>query len=238
MAGKKGDNTKKVAGNAKKAEVAAQKQAVADAHQAAAEEQKWAQGSKDTAKREAAAAKAADAARKKAEKEALLAEEEKSQRAAPKGAHAKKAEKKVRGTLDLGQLDHQSPAAPSSADDAGAAAQKKPRALNASNIDDALDALSLTQSPAEAMKLDRHPERRFRAAYKAFEERRLPEIEGENPGLRKQQRVEMVRKEFEKSPENPFNMAGNVRFDSSREEVEEVRRRARDGVEGRLGEKP
>ena len=227
--GKKGENTKKAAGNAKKAEVAAQKEAALNARQAAAEEQKWSQGSKDTAKREAAAAKAAEAAKKKAERDALLAEEEKSQRAAPKGANAKKAEKKTRGALDLGQL----------ADDGDVPNGKttRPGALNASNIDDALDALTLTQNSAEGLKIDRHPERRFKAAYKAYEERRLPEISEENPGLRKQQRVELVRKEFEKCPENPFNQAGNLRFDSSKDEIQEVRRKVREGVEGRLGEK-
>jgi hypothetical protein len=42
----------------------------------------------------------------------------------------------------------------------------------------------LTTDP-NSQKIDRHPERRFKAAYKAFEERRLPEIEVEHPGLRK-----------------------------------------------------
>ena len=87
------------------------------------------------------------------------------------------------------------------------------------------------------MKIDRHPERRFRAAYKAYEERRLPEVEKESPGLRKQQRVELVRKEFEKHPENPFNQGTGIRFDSSRGEIEEAKRKAREGIEGRLGEK-
>ena len=65
----------------------------------------------------------------------------------------------------------------------------------------------------------------------------MPEIEAEHPGLRKNQRVEMVRKEFERSPENPFNQVGNLRFDASKEEVREMRDKVRDGVERRLGEK-
>jgi len=87
------------------------------------------------------------------------------------------------------------------------------------------------------MKSERHPERRFKAAYKAFEERRLPEIENENPGLRKNQRIELARKEFEKSPENPFNQVGNVRFDASKDEIKEEKDKVRSGVERRLGEK-
>ncbi|KIX03190.1 uncharacterized protein Z518_06742 [Rhinocladiella mackenziei CBS 650.93] len=226
MGGKKGgENTKKAAGNARKAEAAAQKQAAIDARLAAEEDEKWSKGAKDNRKKEAAAAKAAEAAAKKAERDAQLAEEEKSQRSTPKGANKKTAEKKSRGTLDLGQLD---------GEPSGTSGKEK--ALNASGIDNALDALSLTGS-ANDLKLDRHPERRFKAAYKAFEERRLPEIEIEHPGLRKQQRIEIVRKEFEKSEENPFNQAGNIRFDASKQEMEETRRKVREGVEKRLVEK-
>lgn len=181
-----------------------------------------------------------EAARKKAERDRLLAEEESTQRSTPKGSHSKKAEKKTRGTLDLGQLDSGTANGDVSSQDVdgrGGGGGAAVPALSASNIDDALDALSLATGHADDLKVDRHPERRFRAAYRAFEERRLPEIEAENPGLRKQQRVEICRKEFERSPLNPFNQVGNVRHDASREEVEEVRRRAREGVETRLGEK-
>jgi hypothetical protein len=226
MGGKKGaENTKKVAGNARKAEAAAQKQSAADAQVAAQDDDKWSKGSKDTSKKEVAAAKAAAAAAKKAEREAMLAEEEKAQRATPKGANKKTAEKKSRGTLDLGQLD-EDPSGPSTN-----------TAINASGIDNALDALSLTTGAANDLKVDRHPERRYKAAYKAYEERRLPEIELEHPGLRKNQRVELVRKEFEKSEENPFNQAGNVRFDATRDELHETRQKVREGVEKRLAER-
>lgn len=51
MAGKKGENTKKVAGNARKAEQAAQKAAAADKAAEAAEADKWSKGSKSNAKK-------------------------------------------------------------------------------------------------------------------------------------------------------------------------------------------
>lgn len=89
-------------------------------------------------------------------------------------------------------------------------------------------------NPAE--KIDRHPERRFKAAYAAFEAKRLPEIEEEHKGLRKNQRIEIVRKEFEKSPENPFNQM-SAKFDTTREEIKEMRQAGRDAVEARLVEK-
>jgi hypothetical protein len=76
-------------------------------------------------------------------------------------------------------------------------------ALAASNIDDALDALSLTQGgEGEERKavagIDRHPERRQKAALAAFEDRRLPELRKEHPGLRLQQYKDLIYKEFQK----------------------------------------
>lgn len=59
-------------------------------------------------------------------------------------------------------------------------------------------------------------------------------MEEEYKGLRKQQRVEIVRKEFERSEENPFNRAF-VGFDADKEEVQGVRERERGKVEERLG---
>ncbi|KAL6715130.1 hypothetical protein ACLMJK_007393 [Lecanora helva] len=216
-----GENTKKAAGNAKKAEVAAQKAAVENAKKAAAEDQEWSKGAKSNAKKEEAEAKKAEAARKKAEKDALLAAEEKDARATPK--NSKTAVKKTRG-LDLSQLDDPSPST-----------SKTNPSLNATGIDNALDALSLTSNnPSE--KIDRHPERRFKAAYAAYEARRMPEVEEENKGLRKQQRVELIRKEFERSPENPFNQV-SARFDSTREEIREIREGEREKVEARLTER-
>lgn len=53
-------------------------------------------------------------------------------------------------------------------------------------------------------------------------------------GLRRQQRVDVIRKEFEKSGENPFNQV-SVGFDASKEEVREVREKEREKVEKRLG---
>ncbi|KAK5940237.1 hypothetical protein PMZ80_007657 [Knufia obscura] len=224
MGGKKGgENTKKAAGNAKKAEAASKKQAEADSRNEAAESAQWAKGGKDESKKADAAAKKAEVAAKKAERDRLLAEEEASQRATPKAANKKTAEKKSKGTLDLSQLDDEP-------------ASKKAATLNATGIDNALDALDLT-ADSNQVKLERHPERRFKAAYAQFEERRLPEIEQEHPGLRKNQRVEICRKEFERSPENPFNQTGNVRYDASKEDLAAQKARIRSGVETRLGEK-
>lgn len=108
-------------------------------------------------------------------------------------------------------------------------------ALSASGIDDALDALSLANSDAGGVKIDRHPERRFKAAYEAYKERRLPEVKEEYKGLRLNQMVELIRKEFEKHPDNPFNQGMNVSYNASREEVEEKRKQEKEKIEKRLG---
>lgn len=174
------------------------------------------------ASREAEAAKKEELARKKAERDAMLAEEEKNTpgRAAPK--NAKTAVKKSRG-LDLSQLD---------GDDSGGLG-----ALSASGIDNALDALSLT-AKADAT-IDRHPERRYKAAYAKFEERRLEEMEndGSGKGLRQNQKKERIKKEFERSPENPFNQL-TARYDSTKEELKELKEQERSKIESRLTSKP
>ncbi|ESZ99600.1 hypothetical protein SBOR_0011 [Sclerotinia borealis F-4128] len=216
-----GENSRKVAGNAKKADVAATKAAVENNKKAHAESEEWDKGAKSNSKAEAAAAKKAEADRKKAEKDALMKAEEADAPSGPK--NSKKAEKKpaVKKGLDLSQLDD-SPTIPS------------PSALNASGIDNALDALALTSNTKD--KVDRHPERRFKAAYAEFEEKRLVEMEqdGSGAGLRKNQKQERIRKEFEKSPLNPYNQVTG-RYDSTKGELEQIRQGVEAGVESRLG---
>ncbi|OCL00502.1 DUF1014-domain-containing protein [Cenococcum geophilum 1.58] len=214
MAPKKnaGENSKKAAGQARKAEAAAQKQAAKDAQGAAAEDKEWSKGAKSNAKAEAAAAKAAEAARKKAEKEALLKEEEASLPTKAKAGNAKTAQKKAKGI------------------DSALSSFSAPSTLNASGIDNALDALDLTHNTTD--KVDRHPERRFKAAYAQYEERRLEEMKDEK-GLRRQQRIDQIRKEFEKHPDNPFNQVAG-KYNSTRDELAEIREQEKEKTEKRL----
>jgi|ERR1700761_7879326 len=109
-----------------------------------------------------------------------------------------------------------------------------PAALNASGIDNALDALSITTGVKES--LDRHPERRFKASYVAFEARRLEEMKDDKT-LRRQQKVELIRKEFEKSPENPFNQV-TATYDMTQEEINQIRQQEREKAETRLVSSP
>lgn len=82
-------------------------------------------------------------------------------------------------------------------------------------------------------KIDRHPERRFKAAYNAYEERRLDEMKDEK-GLRRQQKIDQIRKEFEKHPDNPFNQVAGT-YNMSKEEMQELRDSERQKLENRLG---
>lgn len=61
-------------------------------------------------------------------------------------------------------------------------------------------------------------------------------MEEEHKGLRKNQRIELIRKEFEKHPDNPFNQA-NARFDSTKDEIAGIKEKERTKVEQRLAEK-
>lgn len=52
---------------------------------------------------------------------------------------------------------------------------------------------------------DMHPEKRVKAAYKAYEEEWLPRMKAENPSLKRSQLLLKIRKQFQSAPENPLN---------------------------------
>ncbi|XP_066492336.1 coiled-coil domain-containing protein 124 [Tiliqua scincoides] len=71
--------------------------------------------------------------------------------------------------------------------------------VEARTIEDAIAVLSV------ADELDRHPERRMKAAFLTFEEVNLPRLKQENPNMRLSQLKQLLKKEWMKSPENPMN---------------------------------
>lgn len=71
--------------------------------------------------------------------------------------------------------------------------------VEARSVEDAISALSV------ASDADRHPERRMKAAYTKFEEENLPRLKKENPNLRMSQLKQMLKKDWQKSTENPMN---------------------------------
>jgi hypothetical protein len=86
--------------------------------------------------------------------------------------------------------------------------------------------------------VDKHPERRFKAAFAAFEERRLNEMDadGSGQGLRQNQKREKIRKEFEKSEDNPFNQV-SARYDATKDEVRDLQAAEKQKIEQRLAGK-
>lgn len=74
----------------------------------------------------------------------------------------------------------------------------------ASNIDDAL--LLLDSSSNKQIKtLERHPERRVKAAFAIFESKELPRLREEFPSLKYSQLREKLNEKWKKSSDNPLN---------------------------------
>ncbi|KAL9938143.1 hypothetical protein V8E36_002766 [Tilletia maclaganii] len=184
-------NAKAVAGRARKAEAADNNKAAENAKKEAAEDAKWEQGAKGRSKADEKADKAAEQARKKAELDRLKREEEES---LPKGpSEGKQAKQSAQSAKrDAKASTKATKAANSGSGGPAGGIDGALESFSADNIDDALDALTLvtekTDSASRGSKaadIERHPERRFKAAFEAFKERRIPE-------LRKEVRVPLI----------------------------------------------
>ncbi|KAJ3088543.1 hypothetical protein HK102_008515 [Quaeritorhiza haematococci] len=206
---KRSPNSKAVAAAEKKSAVKAERDALKQKQKEELEAKEWAVGAKDTKRKELEEQKRKEALAKKAEREALLAAEEKEiAKAKPilKGAE-KQAQKR---TLKIESI----------ARELGSHVEE----FSASNIDDALDLLTLATEGTGAKSTDnieRHPERRMKSAYAAFEEREMPILKAENPGLRLSQLKQLLQKMWKKSPENPMNQQ-HISFDTKRDQEAEI----------------
>jgi len=79
-------------------------------------------------------------------------------------------------------------------------------AMAASGVDGATALLQQLKTGADAADdKDANPERRRKAAFKAYEEREIPRMREENPGLKLSQIKERIFQAWQKSPENPLN---------------------------------
>jgi len=239
-----GSNAKKESGRAKKAENQAKKAEAAAADKEVQESALW--ENKDVkggkAKKEAAEAKRkADIARK-AENARLLAEEESSINSSKGTPSKKKGAPKSAGPGAMsagGGLGLDSSNDPPNSDDQ----PKEVESFSASGIDNALDLLEVVTAKmdkasvgAQASKIEQHPERRFKPALEAYQERELPNVRKDHPGLRLQQYKELLYKQFQKSPENPYNQT-TVSYDAPKEVKIEALNRKKAEIEERLREK-
>ncbi|KZT36340.1 DUF1014-domain-containing protein [Sistotremastrum suecicum HHB10207 ss-3] len=241
----KGGNAKKESGRAKKAENEEKKKEAAAAAKEAKEANEWADGSKSgKSSKEEKEEKRRQEAAKKAERERLLAEEEASiasakPKAAPKAGAKKGAASASGASSSKKAKEKEVPAGPaisSSADDE----HKLVESFAATGIDDALDLLTVINAKADkasvgqaAAGLERHPERRFKAAFEAYQERELPIIKKDHPGLRLNQYKDLLFKQFQKSPDNPFNQVV-VDYNASKEDKVSALKGQRDTVAERL----
>ncbi|ORZ33520.1 hypothetical protein BCR44DRAFT_127808 [Catenaria anguillulae PL171] len=230
-----GENSKVTAAKERKAAAQAEKESKARAQKEAKESAEWAVGTKRN-KREDEEAKKAERAAKKAEAAALLAKEEAAaaRKAATSAASSKSLAPRVSGAAKVAARREQAIESASSQ-----LAEPTPE-YSASGLDAALELLDFTgigdasssaSSAKAAKEVDRHPERRAKAAWLAFKERELDAAKKENPGLRLSQLNEILWKRWQKSPENPFNMttvAYNATADDERQVVEDKRNAALD----------
>ncbi|KAI5966361.1 uncharacterized protein KGF55_000670 [Candida pseudojiufengensis] len=212
-----GENSKKAAGNAKKQEQANKKKQEQLEKLEQEEISKWEEGSKKgNKKKEEEQFKKEEAARKKQERDLLLQAEEQSLPSKPSNSKKRGSEKiaaKRTGKID-DFIDF----------------NKDTPELSASGLDNALEALALTSkdSGVSTKDIDRHAERRVKAAYLAYEDRRLPEIRKENPGLRLQQIKNLIFKEFQKSKENPMNQDTNIKYNANKDDLESKKKEVRE----------
>jgi len=207
--------------NSKAAAAKARKNEKADAEKAKKEKEiedaKWQDDNKSLAKKQArkddAEKKRLDALQKKKEREELMAAEDAQVQAI--------AAKKSGGTtskITRAQIRAETEKREAAARGASAATAKatsdthldkplhenlnrvEPEAVSARNVEDAISALSVKDDA-----VDKHPEKRMKAAYESFEKERLPQLKAQNVNLRLSQLKQMLRKEWMKSPENPLN---------------------------------
>ncbi|XP_053685175.1 coiled-coil domain-containing protein 124 [Sabethes cyaneus] len=206
MPKKMGINTKAVEARERKAEA---KKNEKEKAAKAAEDALWVDDDKQLAKKrkqkEDEERKRAEQARKKAETKALLEKELNSIQTAPKVSIQKITRSQIEAEVEKRNR-------------AVEAINNPPKAvvpkvipleenLNrvmantevAQTIDQALAVLSVKDGE------DRHPEKRMKAAYKAYEEEQLSIMKQEYPSLKLSQLKQMIFKNWQKSPENPLN---------------------------------
>ncbi|KAH9977416.1 hypothetical protein BJV74DRAFT_155912 [Russula compacta] len=253
----KGGNGKKESGRAKKAENEANKRAAAEQTKERTEASKWQEGAKSSKTKEEKEEKRKAELARKAANARLLAEEEASTpkkkasvpKASAKKAPSAQAAAKPAGPGAIAADGGLVPAPAVSAESSGTGKSdsgepQEIESFSATGIDNALDLLDVVTAKMDkasvgnqaAATIERHPERRFKAAFNAYVDRELPNIRAEQPGLRLQQYKDLLFKQFQKAPENPFNQT-TVEYNATSEEKVEALRQRHDEVRERLREK-
>ncbi|XP_046662241.1 LOW QUALITY PROTEIN: coiled-coil domain-containing protein 124-like [Homalodisca vitripennis] len=201
-----GENSKAVAAKARKA-AAQEEQAIRKQKQI--EDEYWKDDDKNLAKKQARKEeqerKKMELLKKKAETKALMEEEVSSIKTAGKQPISKITRAQI-----VAETERRNQAATGNCQKAPETHIEQPLEENinrlqiegdeARTVDEAISILS-----SKDAEVDKHPEKRLKAAYAAFEEVAMPRIKEENPTLRLSQLKQILRKEWMKSPENPLN---------------------------------
>jgi len=210
----KGQNTKAVEAKARKAAVVNEEKARREKE---AEDALWQDDDKQLAKKQArkqaAEAKRLEALSKKKELSEMLEAEEKQ--LAGSKANAAKSQKVTRAQIDQQRAKEEERKKEEERLEALKRANISVQddlveeninqvigqdgGVHARSIEEAISVLSVKPD------LDRHPERRMKSSYKKFEEEYMPQLKAENPSMRISQLRQILRKQWQKSPENPMN---------------------------------
>ena len=231
-----GENSKAVAARERKNEKASAEKA---AKEKAAEDAKWADDDKSLAKKQSrkedAERKRLEALAKKKEREDLLAQENAKNAKATKVNTVKVTQAQIRDEkARREEAARGKQAKPEPETHLTAPLEENVNRLWERNNDifskltfffrmqvEGAEARSVTEAiqvlsiNSNSPSVDKHPEKRMKAAYEEFENLRLPELKQEYGNMRLSQLKQMLRKEWQKHPNNPLNkqlaaMAGQM----------------------------
>eukprot|EP01061_Rhynchopus_euleeides_P047344 TRINITY_DN9453_c0_g1_i1.p1 TRINITY_DN9453_c0_g1~~TRINITY_DN9453_c0_g1_i1.p1 ORF type:complete len:244 (+),score=141.20 TRINITY_DN9453_c0_g1_i1:106-732(+) len=181
----------------------------AQAQAQAAEDALWAdddkKGKKKASKASQDAEKAREKAARKAERDAIEREEDAAM------ANKRPAKKMTKAEIDA-QVAKSNKAKPQKSDVVSEQQQAKLLSQSNNNKSDTVEASGLKDASEAVSRMniatdvaeDQHPEKRLKAAHMAFEEKMMPILKADNPGLKRSQLKEMCFKQWQKSPENPM----------------------------------
>lgn len=195
--GRFGINEKQAAGRVRKATAEEEKRQKKEQEKEAALSREWEIGSKDESKKKELELKRLKKLQSKAETREVLEQEE---------IEISKTSKVKRSGI---QYIHES--------------SNNVPSYAANNIDDAIFLMQTinTGSSESFQDIERHPERRMKAAYAEFEDKQLSLLKKEYPSLRLSQLKQLAWKKWKKSPDNPFNQP-HISYAATKEEREQI----------------
>ena len=198
-------NSKAEEGRARKAAAKEAQKEKERTKKAEHENKKWQEGTKDTSKKEVEEAKRLEKLIKKQERKVLEDQECKEFVKAKVPTNIKLSISSASSVKDNdGSLSHSGSFNWSVSSQSEISALDTPE-YSASNIDDALILLESSNQLAASVSVEKHPERRMKAAFALFEMQEMPKLRAEFPTLRHSQLLERLYKLWQKSPDNPFN---------------------------------